>query len=197
MNPGDSAQQRLWTDTTSTPEARFTAGRSRGPTHSPQGALEVVFRSSLFDSRRLNVEWHSSRRKIYHRSHLLTPRFLASSLLSHTLPIYTYSRPWQTSRVATICTTLAIVRLPIGRVSFFRISIPIPNVPSASHVPLDLDSDTFRKATQNFDKIKWSSNKFYRKTNTEVTGSLLFVYSNYKFTNGTLKFCSSFSFPDN
>ena len=56
---GDSAQQRRWIDTTRTREAPSTAGGSRGRTRSLPSALELVYRPSLLDGRRLNVEWDS------------------------------------------------------------------------------------------------------------------------------------------
>ena len=86
--PGDSAQQRRWVDTTRTREAPSTSGASRGPTRSLRSALEVVYRPSMFDGRRLSVEWHPSCRKVYRHSRILIPRFLARAPLGHTLPIH-------------------------------------------------------------------------------------------------------------
>ena len=89
MIPGDSAQQRQWTDTGRTREAPSTAAGSRGPTRSLRSALEVVCRPSLFDDgRRLNVEWHSlMSKKLPPEPVAVIPRFLARTPLGHTLPV--------------------------------------------------------------------------------------------------------------
>ena len=131
--PGDSARQRRrWIGTTRTREAPSTAGGSRGPTRSLRSALELVCRPSLFDGKRLNFEWDSCR-KNYRHSHFLTPRFLARAPHGDSLPMLL--APFtDTSRVAAICPTSAIVRSPQPVVeNLWELH---PNALSSSDVPL-------------------------------------------------------------
>ena len=72
-----------------TRKAPLEAGCSRGPTRSLRSCPIVASRPSLFDERRLNVEWPACRKR-YPHSHFPPPRFLARAPLGHALPIYAH-----------------------------------------------------------------------------------------------------------
>ena len=91
-----------------------------------------MFRPSLFDGRRSNVEWHSCRTRYNNIPPQPPPDPPVSyEFTAWSYPTHTYSRRCQTSRVAATCTTSAIVRLPTGRSSFMGTLSSIPTFRAA------------------------------------------------------------------